>query len=77
MTYEQALNEIGDIDEFCITVCNEGCGFDLYCPTECPTLLKARELDFKQIIKSYARNDGDLNKVCRYINRTKLNKGEE
>lgn len=71
MTEQQAREEIPDIDYFCYEVCTKGCGHEDYCPSECQTLQKARELDFDRIIKSYARNDGDLNKVCRYIKNQK------
>lgn len=75
MTLEQARIEIPDIDTFCKMCCycctaNDG----YYCPSECETLEKARKLDFDRIVKSYARNDGDMIKVDRYIKQTVLTK---
>lgn len=72
MTYEEALQEIPNIDSFCRYVCNCGCGHEDYCPTECSLLEKARQLDFDRIVKCYARHEGDLEKVFRYIKCTKV-----
>lgn len=42
-------------------------GNDWYCPSDCDLLEEASKLDYDIILKAYARNDGDLNKVCRYL----------
>lgn len=66
MTYEQAKSELIDIDTFCRIACNS-CNTDWYCPSYCDVLLKARKMNFDLIIKCYARNDGEMWKVFRYI----------
>lgn len=72
MTIEEAREEIPDIDTFCRHCCNRCTTNDWYCPSDCNMLEKARKLDFDRILKCYARNDGDLNKVFRYIKRTPI-----
>lgn len=72
MTYEQALEELGDIDSFCRMCCNNCTSNDWYCPSECDDLEKARLLDFDRIVKCYAVHEGNLAKVFRYIKSTKL-----
>ncbi len=74
MTVEQAREEIPDIDTFCRLCCNCCTVNGWYCPTECGVLQKARKLDFERIIKCYAKHDGDLQKVNRYIRATKINR---
>lgn len=76
MTYEQALEEIGDINSFCKICCNYCQANDWYCPSECDFLEKARMLDFDRIVKSWAKNNGDYYKVFQYIKRAKLSKKE-
>lgn len=72
MTEDEAREEIPDIYNFCYDFCTCGCGHEDYCPSECYVLEKARRLDFNRIIKCYARHDGDLQKVCRYIKEAKV-----
>lgn len=72
MTLDEAREEIGSIDYFCKCACNACTANDWYCPTECGTLRKARQMDFDRIVKAYARHDGDLSKVFRYINQAKV-----
>lgn len=72
MTVQQAKEEIPNIDIFCSQCCDNCTANDWYCPSECDFLEKARKLDFDRIVKSFARNDGDFRKVCRYIMTTKL-----
>ena len=74
MTEQQAREDIPDIDSFCKWTCDCCQSNDWYCPSECETLEKARKLDFDRIVKCYAEHDGDLNKVCRYIRTTKINR---
>ena len=70
MTYEQAKAELMDFEGFCHLSCNS-CNSDWYCPTYCNVLEKASKMDFDLIIKCYARNDGEMWKVFRYIKTTK------
>lgn len=72
MTLDEARDEIRNIDDFCKCACNVCTANDWYCPTECDTLQKARQMDFDRIVKSYARNDGDLSKVFKFINQAKI-----
>lgn len=74
MTKDQALEDIGNIDQFCHQVCNACTSNDWYCPTECDVLVKARGIGFNRILKCYARHDGDLRRVIRYIKSTKVDK---
>lgn len=71
MTFEEAKSELGNIDNFCTSVCNYCTSNDWYCPTECDALEKARRIDFDRIIKCYAKHDGDLCKVMKYIKTTR------
>lgn len=73
MTFDEAKNEIGDIDHFCKYACNVCTANDWYCPDECDNLKKARQIDFDRIVKAYARYDGDLSKVFRFIKEAKIN----
>lgn len=72
MTYEQAKEELCDIDTFCKTACDNCTSNDWYCPSECEILKKARKIDFDRIIKCFASNNGDLSKVIAYIKQTKI-----
>ena len=56
-------------DEFRRAVCVSCTANDWYCPTDCEFLEKAAKLDFRDIQKSYVRNDGDIVKVSRFIRR--------
>jgi len=71
ITLEEAKQDIPNIDTFCDAVCRACTSNDWYCTDYCDVLEKARTLDYKRILKAYARNYGDLDKVCRYIRRTK------
>lgn len=70
MTYEVAKEEIVDFETFVKVACNS-CNNDWYCPSYCDVLEKANKMDFDLIIKCYARNDGDMCKVFRYIKYTR------
>ena len=72
MTFEEAREELKSIDYLCKCACNICTANDWYCPTECDTLRKARRIDFKLIVNSYARNDGDWSQVLRFINKAKI-----
>jgi hypothetical protein len=72
MTVEEAKKDLGDIDRFCRCVCDYCTANDWYCPTYCEMLEKARKIDFNRILKCYAKHEGDLMKVVRYIKATKI-----
>ena len=67
MTIHEAKEEIPTISKFIATCCDNCKSNDWYCPTLCFELEKARLLPFDKIQQAYARHDGDLRKVCRYI----------
>lgn len=69
MTLEEAKQEIPDFKSFCKLACNNCTSNDWYCPTLCITLKNAYRLNYEDILKCYARNDGDMTKVFRYIKR--------
>lgn len=71
MTVWEAKQEAPDIDTLNSMLCVNCKANDWYCPTECDTLKKGRRLPFEKILKAYARHDGDLVKVARYIKETK------
>jgi hypothetical protein len=71
MKLEEARNEVGNITDFCHSVCISCTANDWFCPTYCVELEKAYRMPFEKILKSYARNDGDIWKVVRYIKRYK------
>lgn len=71
MTLEEAKNDLEDFKGFCRYACNS-CNNDWYCPSYCDVLEKASKMDFDRIIKSYARNDGDMAKVFKFIKLAKL-----
>ena len=70
MYYAEAQAEIIDFSTFCRISCNS-CNSEWYCPSYCDVLEKASKMDFDLIIRAYARNDGDMQKVFRYIKNTK------
>ncbi len=72
ITIEEAKYDIPDFDRFREEFCRVCTANDWYCPSDCDVLEKARKLDYDRILKAYTRNGGDLNKVCRYIKRTKI-----
>ncbi len=74
MTLDEARKEIGSIDYFCKSACNVCTANDWFCPDECDNLKKARQIDFDRIVKAYARYDGDLSRVFRFINQAKINR---
>lgn len=72
MTIEETKAYIPDFDAFRKEVCNICTANDWYCPSECGTLKKARQLDFNRILKCYARNGGDMQKVINYIRTARI-----
>lgn len=74
MTYEQAKEQIPDFEGFKSECCQNCTSNDWYCPSDCEMLEKVRKLDYDRILKCYAKHDGDLRKVERYIMGTKINR---
>ena len=74
MKYEQAKEQIPDIESFKSECCQNCTSNDWYCPSDCEMLEKARKLDYDRILKCYEKHDGDLRKVARYIEATKINR---
>ena len=70
MTIEQAKEEIPTFEAFKSYLCSCCSANDWYCPTDCETLIKAKKIFFK-VQASYAKHDGDLRKVCNYINQVR------
>lgn len=71
MTLEEAKNEIPDFKWFAKICCDNCTANDWYCPSYCPELKKASSIPFDIIQEKYARYDGDLSKVVRFIKNTK------
>lgn len=75
MTLDDAKNEIPDFKWFAKICCDNCTANDWYCPSYCPELKKASSIPFDIIQEKYARYDGDLRKVVRYIKNTKRGRG--
>jgi len=71
MTLEQAKEELPNWNEFWKKLCDHCIENDLDCPDLCPTLEKSKRVPFISIQEAYARHDGELWKVARYINQHK------
>jgi hypothetical protein len=71
MTLEKAKEEIPDFETYAKICCDNCTANDWYCPSYCPELKKASSIPFNIIQEKYARYDGDLRKVVRYIKNTK------
>lgn len=69
MTIKDAKQEIPDFNTFANEFCN-ACTSDTYCSFYCDTLNKAQRI-FNRVLQAYARHDGDIIKVDRYIKSTK------
>lgn len=67
MTIEEAKREMSNIDYFLAVACEECTGNDWYCPKHCDVLEKAKKMPFEKIQQAYARHDGMMYKVFRYI----------
>ena len=67
MAIEEAREDIPDFDRFREEVCHQCTANDWYCSSDCDLLEEASKLEYDIILKAYARNDGDLYKVCRYL----------
>lgn len=68
MTIEEAKKDIPDFDSFCRQACLR-CNNDWYCPSYCDVLEKAERMDFNRILKCYARHDGEMYKVLRWLDK--------
>lgn len=60
-----------NFDEFRSISCNLCTANEWYCPSDCDTLCKAKNIPFEKIQKSIKRNEEDYSKVFRYIKRYK------
>lgn len=69
MNIDEAKQEIPTIDSFADELCAY-CHNDWYCSFWCETLRKAEKM-FDRVQQAYARYDGDIVKVDRYIKRAK------
>lgn len=73
MTIEEAKEYIPDFEAFRKEACTVCTANDWYCPFNvCDTLLKAGELDYNRILKCYARHDGEMYKVFRWIKQARI-----
>ena len=71
MTIEEAKEYIPDFDSFCKEAC-DNCGTEWHCPDYCDLLEKAERMDFNRILKCYARNDGEMYKVLRWLKQARI-----
>lgn len=72
MTIEQARQEMPNIDYFLSVACGCCTANDWYCPSYCYDLEKAQKMPFEKIQQAYARHDGEIWKVMRYIKQARL-----
>lgn len=72
MTIKEAKEYIPDFEAFRNEFCSVCVANDWYCPNVCDTLLKAGELDYNRILKCYARNDGEIWKVVRWLKKARI-----
>lgn len=72
MTIKEAKEYIPDFEAFRNEFCSVCVANDWYCPNVCDTLLKAGELDYNRILKCYARHDGEMYKVFRWIKQARI-----
>ncbi len=69
---EQVKEEYGSINSMCLEICNCYTAVpDDYCTGGCLTLDKMKTTGFGQLANIYAKHDGNLLKVLRYIKTTK------
>lgn len=71
MTIEQARQEMPNIGYFLNVACGCCTANDWYCPSYCHDLEKAQKMPFEKIQQAYARHDGEIWKVMRYIKQAK------
>lgn len=71
MTIEEAKEYIPDFEAFCKEACAT-CTEEWYCPHNCEILSKATKMDFNRILKCYARHDGEMYKVLRWLKQARI-----
>lgn len=71
MTIEEAKKDIPGIYTFLAKACL-CCSNEWYCPTYCNVLEKAKRMDFNRILKCYARHDGEMYKVLRWLKQARI-----
>lgn len=71
MTIEEAKEYIPDFEAFCKEVC-DNCGVYFYCRIYCNLLRKAERMDFNRILKCYARHDGEMYRVLRWLKHARI-----
>lgn len=71
MTTVDAREYIPNLTIFRKEAC-EACKQSDYCPQYCDTLLKAERMDFNRILKCYARHDGEMYKVLRWLKQARI-----
>lgn len=72
MTIEEAKEELKDLEVLEWAMCDYCTANDFYCYSPCAERDKIKQIGYDRIIKSYARNNGDIEKVFQYIKRTKI-----
>lgn len=72
MILQEAMEDIPTIESFIDESCNRCTANDWYCPSLCEDLQKAKRMPFYKIQTAYARHDGDMIKVFRYIKQYRL-----
>jgi hypothetical protein len=73
MTVLEARNDIQNIEQLCNRICCNCPVDELFCPTPCIELEKAIRMPFEKLLRCYARSNGDLKEVLKYICRYKEN----
>lgn len=66
--------EAGYCPRYCEDLCETcvNCGEAEYCHLYCEDLCKAARMDFNRILKCYARNDGEMYKVLRWLKQARI-----
>ena len=74
MTIEEAREQIPHFGTFRRMVCSD-CPFTTkkFCLWhDCDEMNKARAMDFNRILKCYARHDGEMHKVLRWLKQARI-----
>ena len=71
MTIEKVKEEIPTFEVFAKICCDNCTANDAYCPSYCHELEKASRIPLEILQAKYAKYDGDLRKVVRYVKNTK------
>ena len=72
MTIEQAREEIPNFEVLAGFMCKDCTANDWYCNGYCEMLTKAQKIPFERLQKMYAKYDGDLYELSKYIRYTKV-----